>query len=262
MATFKIKDANGNWIIPEDPTAIKYTKAQNLTEAQKQIARENIGISGNVDGSMKYMGEVSSLPTGLTSQDKGKTYKATQALPGRLLLEVNTPSYANSSGESFDTETFVIQNPGWIEVSLVSDDIEGPPHYFQYWFQGFYYDEDYGDYYSNTLDIETKFMNEDASIVHFHITDEMLAQYSYFNMNIRYNYDGTNSEYEGYVVEVSSYTVREVSTVKAGDLIIWTGSAWDIIPSGDDVLDTTELKNEIIQEMEDYVDNAILNGAW
>lgn len=43
MATFKIKDANGNWIIPEDPTAIKYTKNQALTETQKRVARNNIG---------------------------------------------------------------------------------------------------------------------------------------------------------------------------------------------------------------------------
>ena len=43
MATFKIKDSAGNWIIPEDPTAVKYTRTQNLSDSQKQTARDNIG---------------------------------------------------------------------------------------------------------------------------------------------------------------------------------------------------------------------------
>jgi hypothetical protein len=42
MATLKIKDANGKWIFPEDPTAIKYTRQQSLTDEQKRVARENI----------------------------------------------------------------------------------------------------------------------------------------------------------------------------------------------------------------------------
>ena len=256
--------AGQNGFIPLKNEAIFYTDKNNmkLGDGVTNVNQLDFFIKSG-DGAMKYMGEVNSLPVGLTAKDKGCTYKAAQALPGRALLEVNTPNYANSSGGSFETETFVVQNPGWIEVSLVSDDIEGPPHYFQYWFQGFYYDEDYGDYYSNTLyNIETKFMNEDASIVQFHITDEIFTQYEYFNMSISYTYDGMIPEYEGYVAEVSSYSIREVSTVKAGDLIIWTGSTWDVIPSGDDVMNITELKSEIIQEMEDYVDNAILNGAW
>lgn len=45
MPIFKIKDANGNWIIPEDPTAVKYTQDQMLTDAQKAIARANIGAA-------------------------------------------------------------------------------------------------------------------------------------------------------------------------------------------------------------------------
>jgi hypothetical protein len=45
MATLKMKDEQGRWIISEDPTAVKYTKTQNLTEEQKRIARENIGVT-------------------------------------------------------------------------------------------------------------------------------------------------------------------------------------------------------------------------
>ena len=45
MATLKFKDANGNWVIPEDPTAVKYTKSQSLSNEQKRIARENIGAA-------------------------------------------------------------------------------------------------------------------------------------------------------------------------------------------------------------------------
>ena len=43
MATLKIKDEQGRWIIAEDPAAIKYTRTQNISQTQQQTARENIG---------------------------------------------------------------------------------------------------------------------------------------------------------------------------------------------------------------------------
>ena len=80
---------------------------------------------------------------------------------------------------------------------------------------------------------------------------------------------GFENETHGLSVYVDSIIIGNApvniidgNIIRKGDLIIWTGSVWDVIPSGNDTLDTTELKNEIIQEMEDYVDNAILNGAW
>lgn len=57
MATFKIKDSAGNWIIPEDPTAIKYTRQQSLTDAQKQLARENIGAAATGEGGQSFSPE-------------------------------------------------------------------------------------------------------------------------------------------------------------------------------------------------------------
>ena len=50
MAILKIKDEQGRWIIPQDPTSIKYTQSQTLTNEQKRVARENIGAAAVGEG--------------------------------------------------------------------------------------------------------------------------------------------------------------------------------------------------------------------
>ena len=45
MAVLKIKQEDGSWALIQDPTAVKYTIEQTLSEDQKLIARANIGAS-------------------------------------------------------------------------------------------------------------------------------------------------------------------------------------------------------------------------
>lgn len=253
------KTAGNNGFIPLKNEAIFYTDKNNmkLGDGVTNINQLDFFIKSD-DGSMKYMGVVSSLPTGLTLQDKGKTYKANFDFSATVVI-VETPFYGGDSMYSSTTQRFdlptevpgsgycyinYVGNREDIQISLICEyddyDWEGNPitaeESIPVMENGYYSPGYYGG--ASKVDITLQSSDWDEG----------------------YYYNTSVSSLIFSTVEIPEGLAGK--QIKKGDLVIWTGSAWDVIPSGDDVLDTTELKSEIIAEMEDYVDNAILNGAW
>ena len=249
--------AGNNGFTPLKNEAIFYTDKNNMKLGDGVTNVNNLDFFfKGAEGAMQYMGEINSAPTWLTEQQKGYVYKANFTFAPDAVI-INTPIYGDM-GSSSDGDRFMLPNnipsQGYFYINYTGNiqDISCT----------LYYTQDDIDWEGNPTTIEWPVDVEESGW--YSTTPEI--------MDLYLGSSGWDYENDGFAYDTFIQSVVFSSTpipkgligkeIHPGDLMIWTGSAWDIIPSGNDILDTTELKNEIIQEMEDYIDNSILNGAW
>ena len=110
MATLKMKDAQGRWVISEDPTAVKYIKSQTLTNSQRQIAQANMGIS-STDNNFKNTVETIVNNMGLTPGTGGEG--------GEVAISKYLATFGTGNTQSWSYTTYCKIDPSWQYILLI-----------------------------------------------------------------------------------------------------------------------------------------------
>lgn len=256
--------AGNNGFIPLKNEAIFYTDKNNmkLGDGVTNINQLDFFIKSGDENGVKWCGRIANMSDVAYSQQLGNIYIANQ----------NFNTEATIFGEHINnnieyTDPWLNISKGRIYMPLV-DGYEGGigdihiTLIFDPWLES----DNTSDYSSYSEEF-TIYPYNFVGYIDYDWREAYVGGITPYPNTIQITFN--NSYVDGYIeymclvnTEWETPSAIPVEEVHKGDLIIWTGSAWDVIPSGDDILDTTTLKNEIIQEMEDYVDNAILNGAW
>ena len=271
---------------------------------------------------MEFMGVVSALPTGLDASHKGYFYKVGHDFDSNnrsISLDLtDTTDVSGEQGDIIDfTHTYYFNN---LNIQQYGYDLTD---YTQFsitplisceynvsnirivgsigWFDDNSYEYSYEQLDVNTVDFYTLPQLGYDDAVYIDSIEVTISD------SVRVYDDESSSAWVNTTIScglrgitIGSVAPADISTIHRNDIIIWDGSIWNVIPSGDDPyrpikvnnvsignsdlnlksgdnitltrsggnvtikanFNTDSLKNEIIQEMEDYVDNAILNGAW
>ena len=204
-----------------------YNKDENTEGSIRYIAKQAaIAVE---TAAMEFMGAITTLPTGLTEAEKGHFYKVIEDIH----VEAGTTTDTNIDG----TVPLMGNAPLSGKLYAKLNDAEGVP------FRGaiitLIYDPGEPNPSEYSSYSESFHMGADK--------DEVAFDYDWSEVNvggadpnpthIRIEYDDYGDQRIEFVCATNVEPI-DIAVIKKGDSLVWNGSVWYVIPSGDDIEDT------------------------
>lgn len=213
--------------------AIKIINGSDTGKSMRTVAREEANKVATA--AMEFMGAVSTLPTGMTEANKGHFYK--------VINDIETQTETVGAGDMInagETETYnLLTAPVQGRLYIQSYSPESPLSSYNISLTANYVDES-GEYGSQTHTQEFKLEGRTSGYIEYDFSTLNFGPYSGFaptDLKITGVGDSGSYCYIEYIC-LSATDPIDLDTIKSGDSIVWNGSVWYVIPSGDDIEDT------------------------